>query len=372
MRRCFRRPSALALLVAALGATSARADLQYTVTDLGTLGGTTSEAMALNDAGQVVGSSTLANGQTHAFLYSGGTMTDLGTLGGNFSQAAGINSAGQVVGQSTDANGNTRAFLSSGGGPMTDVGDLGGNYAAAFGINDAGTFVGSSYFTPTGSQQFAFVSSPTGLKSLGALGGPFSSANAINASGQIAGEANTPDADHAFLYSNGVMKDLGTLGGGSSAGRALNGLGVVVGSSDTANNAAIHAFVYSNGVMSDLGALVPGFDSFAYGINDAGQIVGLANGNPGEGNFAVVYTGGSVLKLDDLIQPGSPLDHLFEATAINNRGQIVGGGVAADGSIHAFLLTPTAVPEPGSFALVGLGALALLAAHRARRASIRP
>jgi probable HAF family extracellular repeat protein len=53
------------------------------MTDLGTLGGTTSAANGLNAVGQVVGLSATTSGDQHAFLYSGGIMTDLGTLGAN-------------------------------------------------------------------------------------------------------------------------------------------------------------------------------------------------------------------------------------------------------------------------------------------------
>ena len=107
------------------------------MTDLGTLGGSSSDATGINDSGQVVGDSwlsTAANSGRDAFLYSGGSMTDLGTLGGD-SYATGINDSGQVVGHlvyPTDQG--FHAFLYSSG-SMTDLGT--GLISCATGINDS-------------------------------------------------------------------------------------------------------------------------------------------------------------------------------------------------------------------------------------------
>src|ERR1700752_3710651 len=77
--------SALAALAVclALGAPFASQAQSYTITDLGTLGGSFRLALGLNSRGQVVGNSFTADDQAlHAFIYSDGKMHDLGTLGG--------------------------------------------------------------------------------------------------------------------------------------------------------------------------------------------------------------------------------------------------------------------------------------------------
>ena len=87
--------------------------------DLGTLGGTFSEGVAINDSGQVTGSSVTADGEFHAFLWDGTRMQDLGTLGGTHSDGTAINASGQVTGTPSTADGALHAFLWDG---TTDAG----------------------------------------------------------------------------------------------------------------------------------------------------------------------------------------------------------------------------------------------------------
>lgn len=90
---------------------------------LGTLAGHTSSApTALNNSGQVAGHS-IAGANQISFLYSGGPMSGLGTLGGASSYAHGINDAGAVTGYSETAAGQMRAFVFSAG-VMTQLGTL--------------------------------------------------------------------------------------------------------------------------------------------------------------------------------------------------------------------------------------------------------
>src|SRR4051812_46187529 len=108
-----RAPWPAPLLALLLGTARLAAAQGYTVIDLGTLGGNSSDARALNLAGQVIGTATLpGDSARHAYLWENGVMRDLGTLGGTASGVGGINASGQVVGYSylpggTDAH----AFL---------------------------------------------------------------------------------------------------------------------------------------------------------------------------------------------------------------------------------------------------------------------
>ncbi len=128
-----------------------------TVTTLGTLGGTSSQATDISNSGEVVGFASLATGYQHAFSIIGGTMLDLGTLGGS-SYAYGVNAGGEVVGYSYLADGDQHAFLYYDG-TMLDLNSLlpsnsGWVLEEAFGINASGQITGMGLYD---GQQTAFL-----------------------------------------------------------------------------------------------------------------------------------------------------------------------------------------------------------------------
>ena len=152
-------------------------------------------------------------------------MTDLGTLGGTYSQAYGINNDGQVVGGSyTTGDTIYAAFLYSGG-VMTGLGTLGGTYGEARAINDNGQIAGGSYLM--GDEiAHAFLYSGGVMTDLGSFGGA-SYGFGINNNGQVVGVSESTEyVAHAFLYDEGVMYDLNSLIDPASGWELAQALGI--------------------------------------------------------------------------------------------------------------------------------------------------
>jgi probable HAF family extracellular repeat protein len=137
-------------MVLAMSAGTAGAQPLVTETDLGQLRpGDYTEALAINDSGQVVGygygGSSGAN-PIHPFSWTAaGGMIDLGTLGGTDAMAVAVNARGEVIGWSQLTGDTTvHAFLWTATGGMVDLGTLGGSWTIAYAINDSGQVVGWS------------------------------------------------------------------------------------------------------------------------------------------------------------------------------------------------------------------------------------
>ena len=335
----------MALGVALASAHPAHA-AEFTVTDLGTLGGPRSSAFGLNESGEVVGESDTAEPDvSRAFIWSGGAMKNLGTLGGprSLSSGRGINFDGKAVGN-TDLfpDRHLRGFLYSGG-TMTDIGSLGGTEPFPSGtradaINSAGKIVGSS--DTADDRRHAFVFQSGVMTDIGTLpGGNSSEAFAINDAGHVVGFAHSPAPllrHHAFLFSGGVMTDLGTLpGGDESRAFGINAAGQIVGDSALSGITNRHAVLYSGGTVVDLGTLANG-ESFAKGINSAGVVVGLSDVASG-GRHGFIYRGGTMIDLNTLVPAGVVIKN---AVAINSAGQIAATGTVDGSNDHALLLTP--------------------------------
>ena len=305
------------------------AGISYNIIDLGTLGGSESDAMAIDNMSHIAGYSTLSNNETyHAFLYvydettTPTGMVDIGTLGYMMSQAYAydININGHIVGESETTSNTTHAFLFADS-EMQDLGILHGDSSFAHGMNDDDVIVGYSSSTEgtygftwsygvmndlqlsitgysygaedinnlgtivgwisRGEFQLPFVHQDDETTTIGVAGSTFGSANAINDLGHVTGVLDFPDTSQdAFLYKEGTLSDLGTLGGYYSEGFDINIDDMVVGESSVGSDGLNHAFLFipEKWIMYDLNSLIPVESGWelrcAHGINDKDEIVG--------------------------------------------------------------------------------------------------
>jgi probable HAF family extracellular repeat protein len=334
--------------------------------DLGTIGGDSSAAYAVNDAGVIVGS---AESPTTPDLdravvgdASTGALTELATTAGVRSRARGIAEDGTIVGDlgwflciSWDCGGS--AIWLRPGEPMGFV-STGGAGGLASAVNSDGIVVGETDVAghPVAYQQHAYASViGGGSTDLGTLGGGLgSTATAINEAGMIVGHTEVAPsiacapvicgAFHAVYRpaSGGPFVDIGTLGGDRSWAMAVNADGVVAGTSRTAIDGQVHAFTYDTTTddLVDLGTL-GGDDSFAYGINDAGWVVGASTieGESATHAFAFDPVAGEMLDL------GTLGGGYGVAADINNCGVVVGVSSTPDGNLRAFRTAFPAFPD---------------------------
>lgn len=287
------------------------------LTDLGTLGGNDSVANAVNNRGQVAGGAlnTIPDPYSSNFFISGATqvhavrwtksqgMQDLGTLGGTDSNAFEINNRGQIAGWSftnstvNPVTGipNLDPFLWENG-KMLDLGTLGGTVALSYALNNRGQVSGRSNMAGDLTCHPFLWDQNRGMQDLGTLGGDSGFATWLNDAGEVVGVANLPGVSgcddgaaphHAFLWKKGLMTDLGTADGDRcSYAVGINSKGQVVGSSTDCTN-YVHASLWEDGgPMVDLNSLIPSNSgvqlTLALYINDRGEIAAhgtLSNGD---------------------------------------------------------------------------------------------
>ena len=384
---------------AAVAQPAPQAPPRYRITNLSSLGGTTSKGNSVNDFGLVLGYSRQAdNNSAHAAAWLFGQLFDLNTLGGlNSSVAwpvknvvgviAGISqtAAVQPLGESWSCSAFFPAATATGSvcrgfvwewGRMRELPTLGGDNGFAAGANNLGQITGwaeTPLHDPScegpgagkSGQQLQFLPviygpGPDEVHALPLIPGDSSgAATAINDHGQAVGISGECDqaqgrktAIHPVLWENSQVTDLGNgklKAAWWNTATAINQHGVVVGflgdPRDSTGNIT-HAFIWTreNGIRR----LVPGDygagdtdNSAAYGINERGQVVGSYIAADGSSHGFLWESGMLTLTdLNDLKLPGYA-DTLQQATDINDQGQITGRAVdSVSGERPAFLASP--------------------------------
>ncbi|MDH4201534.1 MAG: hypothetical protein OEV87_01400 [Phycisphaerae bacterium] len=333
-----------------------RAEILYDIIDLGTLGGSHSEAYSINNQRQVVGWSYTIAGLSHATLFdSSGQQQnniDLGTYGVTESKAYSINDLGNIVGSGSRAI----LFDSTGAGNNISLGVSVGTQSYALSINNHNRIVGWSGYKAT---EFDFSGTGNNIN-LGTTDSTVSYSYSMNDNGQIVGQRTGYAA--IFDYDNGSIISLGDLGGGQSCAYSNNNNNQVAGYAWTATGKT-HATLFdmtggnNNIDLGTVGTSANDNESMAFSINNMGQIVGRS-GVYGFRRAALFDASGNGNNIDlNTLIDNSLGWNLIEARDINDNGWIVGYGINPNGEHHAYLLTP--IPEPTTFSLLTVGVLLL-------------
>jgi probable HAF family extracellular repeat protein len=341
------------------------------VRDLGTLGGSWSEAHDINPSGTVVGTGENAGGYHRATMWSATyAVTDVGVLpGGSTSEAWGINNVGEFVGSSTAAGGSyAHAYRWTARTGMQDLGlnakHLPGTYydlitieSTARSINNLGAITGRAklYVPPTG-QVFSLPFLLQGGVAM-ALPAPDTSlrcfdgqGNAVNDGGQVAAAMSGPtECNGGFRLTSSTTEQVPDFDGPGYAGYnkalGIGPTGLVVGTGEYRQSSTIryHAYRWAPGNLVDLHpARDTLFSSSAYDINTSGNIVGQEKwwtsglAVPSYPFFWSQAVG--MVLLPQLGSPrcGAPITGGI-AYAINDQNTIVGASYTCSGQWHATL-----------------------------------
>lgn len=345
---------------------------------------------------------------------------DIGVLpGSTVSQGFGVSPNGIATGRSLPSSGSASAFTWTQQGGLVGLPNLAGRaFSVGNGVNDLGTVVGVGSTALSGTNPLPLIWQGGAVSQLGLPAGEtIGRAQDINNAGVAVGSVNGGSLQRGAMYAPGgssVITQTTSNGSFLITAFAINNAGRIVGQGADPNNAARNVgYVLDSGAgtATEVGILPTTNGALAFGVGEAGQVVGASMLNQGpavpfiwteaggtvaiplpvgtsQGSargvnangfvvgtassaFAIpfLYDGTSTYRLGDLIPAGTGWDLLnntfSSALGISENGVIVGTGLF-NGNIHAYAMAP--VPEPGSLSLAALAGLAGAMRWRRRRA----
>lgn len=343
------------------------------VIEIPTLGGDVSNAWSVNNHGQVTGTAFDEFGDFQPFLWENGIITSLND--GSFARgsAAHINNNGEIVGSIPSEGSVAQRGFHWSSGVLTILEPPSGSsdhFTEAQGINDSGQIIGSAAVNgPNGFEAFIWqagsASPVVNLPQITGTGNGFYAGHKINNNGQITGFYDS-NLDpwfpwRGYTFVDGESVDVGTLGDDASFVEAwgINDAGNIVGYSDTNFFLDTRAFLLNESGMINLGTLEGGDFSSAFEVNNHDWVVGDARNAEGQLR-AFLWRNGEMIDLNHLIAPDSGWV-LERGRSISDTGFIVGLG-RKDGEQRGFLMYVPTGDLNGDGTVDGLDLFALLAA----------
>jgi probable HAF family extracellular repeat protein len=329
---------------------------EYSVIDLGTLGGSTSTAYAVNNNGQVVGSANI-QGDSHAdpFTYSSGAMTDLFSSGSPYGGVAvALNNLGHIaINYALDPSGDTEALFYDGAG-LIGITDLG----PAAGINDSDTVVGANQNDYWLFSEGQLNTNPPSLPMPGYPPTLTILPQAINNSGQVSAiciAGTDPFPTGCILSSSATVAPPTAF---ETENMPINSLGATCGDDpDTGTGFSGAAFWASDGTLTNLWA-ANGYMYSCLGLDDYGNGVGYVdvykpNSDVFVESYPTIYDPvngprnlNTLVPHPHIIYHGHFPPEVVSAVAISDTGYIAANclinRVYGPSEAHACLLTPLA------------------------------
>jgi probable HAF family extracellular repeat protein len=260
---------------------------------------------------------------TGALVTTAAGINDINSSGSGFINGGG--QVGQIGGWYTLKDFSFFGFQDNAG-VFTSINFPGATYTGLLGVNDSDWNVGY-YEDSTG--QKAYLDAAGSFVSLVPPGAPLNDnlqATGVNDAGQVVGSYTSNGVYHGFLYNANTRQfSIDPYGGLPPAG--INGTGQVVGIGGGGNT----SLLYSNGTYTTI-AFPGAYATIATGINNNGQVVGYYNLQPSIfHSFLYDLNNGAYTSFD---YPGAPANTTY-AYGINDFGQIVG-----QEQTHGFLSSP--------------------------------